>query len=246
MKIELRCPSCSERYLVERSMLPAEGGEMPCLECGSTIPVDIRDLEDRTAPGAGATTLAPDPVPAAAAAPAAGVARAASTGPGSGRGGEEVVCPRCKLHFVPRKAHADAVAAAQGGDRPTVLVVEDMDYFQEIARESLGARFEVRTAGTIDEARAALAAGGVDLMIIDLTLEGGDQGMALLRELQPKRFPILVFTAQDESEMYSGRWEELQALGADDLVRKGMNVGEVLLRKAADLLGIELAEEDVP
>ena len=82
-------------------------------------------------------------------------------------------------------------------------------------------------------------------MVIDLTLEGGDEGRQLLRELSPKRFPVLVFTAQDESEMYGEKWDELRALGADDLVLKGMNVGEVLLRKVGEMLGVEIDDDDV-
>ena len=78
--------------------------------------------------------------------------------------------------------------------------------------------------------------------MLDLTLDGGDSGRELLTSLQPKPCPIVIFTAQDESEMYGDHWEELSGLGADELVIKGMNVGESLLRKVADLLGESLEE----
>ena len=53
----------------------------------------------------------------------------------------------------------------------------------------------------------------------------------------PKPCPVLAFTAEDESEMYGEGWSRLQAAGIDDVVRKGMNVNEALLRKVAAALG---------
>jgi DNA-binding response OmpR family regulator len=152
---------------------------------------------------------------------------------------QEVVCPRCKLHFVPRRS----ATTVPRGKRRTVLVVEDMDYFQEIAVDALSACYEVKTASTVQEARAALTGGGIDLMVLDLTLDGGEYGVELLRTMSSKPCPILIYTAQDESEMYGDSWEELIRLGADDLVMKGMNVGESLLRKVAALLGDDVDDE---
>jgi DNA-binding response OmpR family regulator len=149
------------------------------------------------------------------------------------RGTEEIVCPRCKLHFVPGRAARDRAAK----ERLTVLIVEDMSYFQEIARDALAEEYEVKTAETVAEARAILTGGGVDLLVIDLTLDGGDHGIDLLRSFPVKPCPILIYTAQDESEMYGDSWEELRSLGADDMVIKGMNVGESLVRKVGTLLG---------
>jgi len=73
--------------------------------------------------------------------------------------------------------------------------------------------------------------------VLDLTLDGGEGGLDLLRELNVKPCPILIYTAQDESEMYGDSWNELQRLGADDIVPKGMNVGDELTRKVDSLLG---------
>ena len=42
--------------------------------------------------------------------------------------------------------------------------------------------------------------------------------------------------------MYGESWAELQRLGADDLVIKGMNVEDSLRRKAQALLGIACDE----
>ncbi len=124
-------------------------------------------------------------------------------------------------------------------DRPTVLIVEDLVYFREIAAEALEGEYEIQAVATKDGARAALDRGGVDLMVLDLTLGGGEGGLDLLRELSSKPCPILIYTAQDESEIYGESWDKLRELGADDIVLKGMNVGDELTRKIGSLLGRE-------
>jgi CheY-like chemotaxis protein len=147
---------------------------------------------------------------------------------------DKVVCPRCKLHFVPR---AETASDAASSSKHTVLVVEDMEYFIEIARDALEPRYQVKVATTVEDARALLGAGDISLMLLDLTLaEGGDAGQ-LLGELPFKPCPILIYTAEDESTMYGETWEKLQDLGADDVVLKGMNVGESIVRKVDSLLG---------
>ena len=54
---------------------------------------------------------------------------------------------------------------------------------------------------------------------------------------------MLLFTAQDESDMYGDGWAKLKALGVDDAVIKGMNMDEMLLRKVAAMLGEPLPED---
>jgi len=77
------------------------------------------------------------------------------------------------------------------------------------------------------------------LMILDLSLARGQDGRDLLKSLPNKDFPILIFTARDETELYGDAWEELKRLGADDIVHKGMNVGDELKRKVASLLTVK-------
>ena len=147
------------------------------------------------------------------------------------------VCPRCNLHFT----IGTAPAVVDSERRRTVLIVEDLEYFRELARSALDARYDVETASSAQEARTVLARGGVDLLVLDLTLDGGEEeGRSLLRDLMPKPCPILIYTAKDESEMYGDSWGELQNLGADDIVIKGMNVGESLVRKVSTLLGLKI------
>jgi len=218
MKTEIRCENCDTTWHVDGE---AAAGEMLCPFCMTRIALPAVEPEARDSKPesvvAPATVRAVEPIP------------------------EEVVCPRCNLHFSPFSKRSRPKPASAGG-RKTVLVVEDQKYFREVAADALGAAFEVKTTETVAEARLALDGGGVDLLVLDLTLDGGDSGRELLTSLQPKPCPIVIFTAQDESEMYGDHWEELSGLGADELVIKGMNVGESLLRKVAALLGESLEE----
>jgi CheY-like chemotaxis protein len=136
------------------------------------------------------------------------------------------------MHFAPSVTRP----APQPGGRATVLVVEDMEYFLEIAREALRGKYEVKTARTVDEASRALREGPVDVILLDIYLADGEDGLELLRR-HPKPCPVLAFTAEDESEMYGEGWSRLQAVGIDGVVRKGMNVSEALQRKVAEALG---------
>ena len=152
---------------------------------------------------------------------------------------EQVVCPRCNLHFeLPHRPRERTV------ERKTILVVDDLAYFCQIAKDALEPTFGVKTAATSAEARDLIAAGGIDLLVLDLTLDGCNAGREFLAEMRPKPCPILIFTAQDESEMYGENWENLKRLGADDLVIKGMRVAESLARKASLLLGVPVDDED--
>ena len=61
-------------------------------------------------------------------------------------------------------------------------------------------------------------------------------GREVLQEMGAKSCPVLIFTGRDWEEMDGGAWEDLKVLGADDLLIKGMNVGENLLLKVEQLL----------
>lgn len=239
MKVEVRCPGCDKGYLVDEQ---SSSDDFSCPACFASIPLPSNPAVARpaavTAPAA--RQAAHRPAPLAAGGAAAVVEARPALLHGASTLAAEVVCPRCNLHFSPRSNAPRTVA----GERPVVLIVEDMAYFQEIASDALSEHVEVRRAGTVSEARAELAAGDVDLLVLDLTLDGGDHGIDLLREFPSKPCPILIFTAQDESEMYGDSWEELRTLGADDMVLKGMNVGESLMRKVGELLGQSWDDED--
>lgn len=232
MRVEVRCGACERSYLVDETRL---GGAdtVACPQCASPIQ---RPATPREQPRIKVNRPIPTAVtPAATAEAATAPDPAMEEAPA-----DEVVCPRCHLHFQPRKRQAGVHADR----RPLVLVVEDQEYFREIARDALNERFEVRTAGTFDDAWAELVSGDVELLVLDLTLGERHDGRRLLEEMQLKPCPILIFTSRDESEMYGREWDELKALGADDMVLKGMNVGESLSRKACELLGLPVADDD--
>jgi len=240
MKVEIRCPGCQKAYLVDET-----GGEFGCPGCSMVLRWGSRPAAARPkrSAAAGAAAVKParsrPPIPLSGSAKAAAATAPKITVPPQEL--EDVVCPRCKLHFVPRQQSA---AEKSSSVRATVLVVEDMPYFLTIAEDALSPTYEVRTASTSAEALVGLGKGDIDLMVLDLTLDGGDQGIELLRGLAFKPCPILIFTAQDESEMYGDSWDELRSLGADDMVLKGMNAGESLLKKVGALLGKPWDEDD--
>ena len=76
----------------------------------------------------------------------------------------------------------------------------------------------------------------IDLFLLDLSLDDDVDGREVLREMDGKPCPILIFTARDEEDMYGPAWDELRALGADDMLIKGMNVADDLLLKVQQLL----------
>ena len=223
MKVVVRCRSCGQGFLVEE----AGGAGMPCPSCGGAVSAEQAPAAAASTPSTSPQTpIRPVPSPGTSTAPASAISEGESTV-------EEMVCPRCGLHFIPRKGKP----AKAEGERRNVLVVEDMDYFQKIARNALEPYFNVKTARSLDQARAVLSGGGIDLILLDLSLEGGDNGIQLLQELPNKTCPIVIFTDEEESVMYGDAWKQLEELGADDVVIKTMNVGEALLRKVSSLLG---------
>ncbi|MDH3626773.1 MAG: response regulator [Acidobacteriota bacterium] len=223
MKFEIRCEHCSKGFLVDEQSL---GQGFPCPDCHS--PISTTGVAATSGPEAAAPLASAS---ATATATATETETATLAPPAVG----QVVCPRCSLHFEPGSQESPRGAPA----RPTVLIVEDMAYFREIASDALKDNYEVRTAETRQQAYDILRGGGIDLMVLDLTLDGGESGIDLLRSFPEKPCSILIYTAKDESEMYGDSWDELHRLGADDIVIKGMNVGESLARKVDSLLGIE-------
>jgi len=251
LKIEIHCPGCRKGYLVDES---AAGAEFICPACA--VPVALRVPDRRTAPpstgsapGAGggrgaASSGGPRPAagaPRAATATNAATAAAPAVSPDVAAEPDEVVCPRCNLHFSPRKVGV----APRRGERPHVLIVDEAGFFLNMARDALTRDFEVSTATSAAEASSILAGGGVDVLVLDPGLENEEGGRWLLRGDTIKLCPVLIYST-DESLIYGERWEELRALGADDIVIKGMNVAETLGRKVGALLGRSWDEDDEP
>ncbi|MHB1101568.1 MAG: response regulator [Devosia sp.] len=112
-----------------------------------------------------------------------------------------------------------------------VLVVEDDTILSNGLAVGLGmSGFSVEIAGTCDQARAGLRAGGFDAAVFDLMLPDGS-GLDLLAELRRERsvLPVLLLTARDAVQ------DKIAGLdaGADDYLGKPFDLDELAARLRA-------------
>ena len=112
-------------------------------------------------------------------------------------------------------------------DRAHIVVVDDEPEIRETLEEYLGMQgFAVTTASGGPDLRRAIAAGAVDLVLLDLNMPGED-GLSLTRYLrQETRVGIILVTAAGES---IDRVVGLE-MGADDYVPKPFDLRELLAR----------------
>ncbi len=234
----VNCPGCNTNYVIDERKVPPRGAKMTCRECGNSWKVG-------GSPPAHAATR-PAPTSSAPASEAAGK-KAAATPPRSEISAtllKPVHCPSCGHLFVPYapappRAPAQATHSSNkpAAARGKVLLVEDQNYFAELTREALSAAYETTVAATLGEAGKLLDSGPYDLVILDLSLEEGQDGTQLLRETKKRGIPVLIFTARDETELYGSAWEQLKSAGASDILIKGVHVGEELRQKVQSMLG---------
>ena len=114
----------------------------------------------------------------------------------------------------------------------TILIVEDdRPLSQGIQMALRQSDREIRLAHTLAAARDALAAGSVDLVILDVNLPDGS-GLALLEELRrTSDLPVLILSANDmEMDQVAGL-----ELGADDYVTKPFSLA-ILRARVGNLL----------
>ncbi len=105
-----------------------------------------------------------------------------------------------------------------GGDAQTVLVVDDDPSLRMLCRVNLELDgYRVIEAGSLQEARAALAGAKVDAMLLDLKLGDGD-GRDLLMELGRDRPPVALLTGSEEVG------PELRSL-AEEIIAKPFEIG---------------------
>ncbi len=115
---------------------------------------------------------------------------------------------------------------------PRVLLVEDEPALAELARlylERDGHHVEV--VGDSDGALAALDAGGLDLVLLDIGLPGSLDGIGLCRRMRDREdwTPVIFVTARDDEV---DRIVGLE-LGADDYVTKPYSPRELAARVRA-------------
>jgi predicted Zn finger-like uncharacterized protein len=141
-----------------------------------------------------------------------------------------IACPSCGHRFAPpQRRH---------GERYRILVAEDHDYFLEMARDALGKNFETVGVRTPTEALLEISRQRPDLLVLDLMLADGGDGLDVLRNLPGRDFPVLVFTSKNEQQVYGRMWDQLKKLGVNDVLIKGLNVADELQRKVEALLKI--------
>jgi two-component system KDP operon response regulator KdpE len=115
---------------------------------------------------------------------------------------------------------------------PRVLVVDDEPQIRRVLRTALGAEgYGVQVAATGAEALDLLAAGGVDLVVLDLGLPDMDGAELCTSLRQWSAVPVIVLSVR-ESEA-----EKVRALdrGADDYLVKPFGIAELLARVRAAL-----------
>lgn len=113
------------------------------------------------------------------------------------------------------------------GPMPAVLIVDDERFFREAIGDALReAGFVCRAVAGRDDALAALADGGVGVVVLDLPLPGAD-GQAALRELRARHpaVRVIVIAAHTDQE------DVLDALreGASDYLAKPLHDEELVL-----------------
>lgn len=106
----------------------------------------------------------------------------------------------------------------------TILIVDDNDLNRRLVMATLGKLgYDVVEAGNGHEALARIGHGGIDLVLLDITMPGMD-GIEVLTRLRQQysvlELPVIMFTADDDE----GRIVEALSLGANDYLLKPLNL----------------------
>lgn len=104
-----------------------------------------------------------------------------------------------------------------------LLFVDDEEGFLELYRAAFNRDgYTVDTAVGVDDARARLAAGGIDLVVLDIRL-GESSGLALLREIKAADadLPVVLATA------YARYQDDFSSWLADAYIVKSSDLGEL-------------------
>jgi two-component system, NtrC family, response regulator HydG len=108
-----------------------------------------------------------------------------------------------------------------------ILIVEDDPFFTKVLRIILtGEDFEVSSAATLGEARVLLGGLTFDVIISDLRMPDGDDGLLLLEELRRKGNPVpfIMLTGYGEVDNYMVAMNA----GASDYLNKPVKAEELI------------------
>jgi DNA-binding NtrC family response regulator len=137
-------------------------------------------------------------------------------------------------HSLPESERASAPASVPARTpRLRVLIVDDDAPVRRACAEiAEGAGFAVQTAGSVPEARAALAQEPADVMLLDLKLPGGG-GFSLLEELRSLH-PATIVVVMTAFATVSSAVEAMR-IGAGDYLTKPFTMEELMgtLERAA-------------
>lgn len=118
-------------------------------------------------------------------------------------------------------------------ERPIICIVEDDDEIRELICDYLAEHgFDCRPLCNGSELDQAMARETPQLIVLDIMLPGGEDGLAICRRLRAKTsIPILMLTARgDEIDRIVGI-----EIGADDYMAKPFNPRELAARISAIL-----------
>jgi signal transduction histidine kinase/DNA-binding response OmpR family regulator len=101
----------------------------------------------------------------------------------------------------------DRPIARNGNTRPRILHVESDPELLHVVANALGAKAEVMSVDSIEEARRALAANRFDVAVLDVALAAGS-GFELLHELRDSEgdaIPLVVFSPRDSNPVFAAQ-----------------------------------------
>ncbi len=112
--------------------------------------------------------------------------------------------------------------------RGRILIVDDDRFFTKVLKIILtGETFEVHCAASLNEARALLRQTTFDLIISDMRIPDGNDGLMLLQQLRDEKnqIPFIMLTGYGEVDNY------MQAMnaGASDYLNKPVHAEELLV-----------------
>ncbi len=112
---------------------------------------------------------------------------------------------------------------------PRLLFVDDSRSQLELYRQQMEHRYQVTTAGTYEEAMAALSSGPPDLIVLDLVMPrvDGFEFLSILK--QTHRFeaiPVIMVSSENDPQLVRRTF----LMGAGDFVRKPYDAEELGLR----------------